>query len=90
MTIRLFSAPWSCSVSASAWVTFRSCRIAIVATSASACTTRTSSGSKRELMVPNRFSAPMVSSRSLIGKACTDWNPASMARREKVGQRSMA
>ena len=32
----------------------------------------------------------MVASRSLIGKACTDWYPSSIARGAKVGQRFAA
>ena len=60
ITILLFSAPWSCSVSASARAMLRSWRIAMVATSASDCTTRTSPGSNRISETQNRLRAPMA------------------------------
>ena len=68
----------------------RSCRTAIVATSARAWTTRTSSAANRVLSSPKRLRAPITSSRSRIGNACTDEKPASIAAGANVGHRSWA
>ena len=60
----------------------------MVATSASARSTRWSSEGSATLSARKTFIAPITLSRRRIGNACTASTPESTARRAKTGQRS--
>ena len=90
MSTRLFSAACSCSFSVSLCRVLRSCSKPIVATSASACPTRTPAGSSAPGTARNKFSAPITCSRSRIGSACTAANPACRAAGANRGHRAAA
>ena len=68
----------------------RCCKMAMVATSARACTTRWSALPRGGWSALNRLSPPMRSSRSRSGTACTERKPRSRAAREKRGHLASA
>ena len=64
--------------------------IAIVATSASAWSTRDSSASRAAGWAPKTLSAPITWSRNRMGKAWTDFTPEANACSTNAGQRERA
>ena len=72
MMTRLFSADCSCSLSTSLRRIARSCRMPIVATSASAWPRARSSSGSGPGTLPNRFNAPIARPRSRSGSAWTE------------------
>ena len=88
--ILLWRAVWSCSDKMVCSCRLRWCSTPMVATSAIACPTATSSSLRRAAVMVNRFNAPMMLPRSFSGRAWVASKPAARAAGVNVGQRVRA